>query len=160
MAEVETALNNLGTAIVSELVAAQHRYGRVATGKTVNAIELHVSPDRVYITGPAHLIALEKGRRRTGSAGPVDVQRYGGLSFKDSLRLWMEAKGIPEGKIPKNGGYGPILWAIYTKINKEGYAGSPGVLSKPLSDEAIYKALNDNLGPLAGLFAKRIIDLM
>lgn len=155
---IETALNNLGTAIVSELVAAQHRYGRVATGKTVNAIELHVSPGRMYITGPAYLVALEKGRNATHATGPFP--RYGGLTFKDSLRLWMEARGIPEGKMPKNGGYGPILWAIYTKINKEGYAGSPGVLSKPLSDGAINKAMNANLGPLADLYAKKILELI
>lgn len=150
MPEDNKPLANLGNAILSELIAAQHRYGRVATGKTLNSMELHVEPGRMYIVGPAYLLNLEKGRRPTGQGGPVDRQRYGGLDFKESLKLWMAAKGIE----PK------AFYPIYRSINEKGFAGTPGVLSKPLSNEAINKAMDDNLGPLADLFAKKVLELL
>lgn len=153
----EVQLRNLGEAITGNLIASMHRYGRVATGRTIRDIEYIVlGPERLQVLGPEHLIQLDRGRGKTSPSGPY--QRYGGMTFKDSLRLWMEAKGIPEGK-HKEGGYGPVLWAIVTNIHKHGFPGSPGLLSKPLSDEAIDKALNENLGPLADLYAKQIVDL-
>lgn len=142
-----TALGNVGNAIMAELIASMHRYGRVASGRTINAIELHIEGDnRMYITGPAYIFALEKGRKATSSFGPFP--RYGGLTFKESLKLWMAAKGIE----PK------AFYPIYRSINKKGFPGTPGVLSKPLSEQAIDKALNENLGVLANLYVQNIAN--
>lgn len=150
MANETGPLQNLGNTILNDLIASMHRYGRVATGKTINEIELHVSPGRMYIIGPAHLLNLEKGRRPTGAGGPVDVQRYGGIGFKESLRLWMQARGIDQ----------KAFYPIYKSINEKGFPGSPGILSKPLSEQSINKAMDATLGPLADIFAKQVIDLL
>lgn len=142
-----TAMGNVGNAIMAELIASMHRYGRVASGRTINAIELHVEGDsRMYISGPAYIFALEKGRKPTGATGPFP--RYGGLTFKESLKLWMAAKGI-EAK---------AFYPIYRSINKKGFAGTPGVLTQPLSDQAIDKALDSNLGVLANLYVQQIAN--
>lgn len=148
MDDLSTPLKNLGNAIMTELVASMHRKGRVASGKTINDITLHVDPNRMYIIGPSYLIQLEKGRRGTGQGGPVDRQRYGGLSFAESLKLWMQSKGI-EAK---------AFYPIYRSINKIGFPGTPGLLTQPLSNEAIDKAMNDNLGPIADLYAKQVLQ--
>lgn len=154
---VEQALYNLGQSLYGGLVASFHQKGRVASGRTINEIQPHVEgKTRMYITGPAYLVQLEKGRGPTSKTGPYP--RYGGLTFKESLRLWMEARGIPEGKIPKNGGYGPVLWAIATTIHEKGFAGTPGLVTKPLSSDAINKAIDENLGPLANLYATEVYN--
>lgn len=153
----DIALTNLGNDLYKGIVSEMFNQNRVATGKTVNDIDVVVEgPERMYITGPAYLVNLEKGRGPTSPTGPY--QRYGGLSFRESLALWMQARGIDQGK--KEGStqeFGPVLWAIYTKINKLGYTGTPGVLSKPLGAEVVNKALDDNLGPLANLYAQQVL---
>lgn len=150
-------LYNMGNAILLDLQANMHKYGRVATGKTINDIKLNIDgPERFYIDGPAYLLNLEFGRKATHATGPFP--RYGGLTFKESLRLWMQAKGIDEGKKSANAQYGPVLWAIYVNINKKGFAGTPGVISGPLSDQAISKAMDDNLGNLANIYAAQVLD--
>lgn len=151
------ALYNLGNAILLDLQENMHKYGRVATGKTINDIKLNIDgTERFYIDGPAYLLNLEFGRKATHATGPFP--RYGGLTFKESLRLWMQAKGIDEGKKSDNAQYGPVLWAIYVNINKKGFAGTPGVISGPLSDRAISKAMDDNLGNLANIYAAQVLD--
>lgn len=154
--DTEIALTNLGNELVTGLIVAQHAQNRVATGGTINQIDVVVTPTRMYIEGPAYLVALEVGRKPTSATGPY-MKTATGMSFKDTLALWMEARGIDQGKMPKNGGYGPVLWAIYTKINQKGYKGTPGVLSKPLSDQAIDAAMNNALGPLADLYAQQVL---
>lgn len=148
MDDLSTPLKNLGNAIMTELIASMHRKGRVASGKTINAITLHLEPNRMYIIGPSYLIQLEKGRRPTGAGGPVDRQKWGGLSFAESLKLWMQAKGIE----PK------AFYPIYKSINETGFPGTPGLLTQPLSNEAINKAMDENLGPIADLYAKQVLQ--
>lgn len=147
MDDLTTPLKNLGNAIMTELIANMHRKGRVASGKTINDITLHVEPTRMYIIGPSYLIQLEKGRKPTGAGGPVDRQKYGGLSFAESLKLWIQAKGIEPN----------AFYPIYRNINKFGFPGTPGLLTQPLSNEAIDKAMNENLGPIADLYAKQVL---
>lgn len=155
--EIEKSLGDLGIGIVSGLVRSLRGHNRVATGNTIRDIEITVEgPNRMYISGPAYILALETGRKPTHATGPFP--RYGGLTFKESLRLWMQARGIDEGKKSANAQYGPVLWAIYSKINKEGYSGTSGVITAPLSDQATKQAMDDNLGNLANIYAAQVLD--
>lgn len=151
-----TPLKQLGEAIIYELVASMHRKGRVASGKTINDIILHVDGmNRIYIDAPYYIIALERGRKATNSHGPFQASP---ISFKQSLALWMAARGIDQGPIKGNAKYGPVLWAIYTNINKKGFPGTPGLLSGPLANEALNKAMDKNLGNLADIYVKTVFD--
>lgn len=154
----DSLLTNLGNAIKTALVTSQKERDAVATGRTIRDTEVITEGNtRVYIVGPAHLLALERGRKPTSATGPYQQYGYNGLSFKDNLRLWMEARKIDEGKIPP-GGYGPILWAIYTKINQKGYEARRGIITDPLSDDNLNKLMDEHLGPLAGIYATEVLN--
>lgn len=154
------ALFNLGNEIKDNLIASAHRYGRVASGGTINAIEVQAEGmTRVLVLGPERLIYLEKGRGPTHATGPY--QRYGGLSFKESLAQWMAIKGIDQKKKANSSQqYGPVFWAIYTSINEKGFAGTPGLISKPLANEAINSAMDKHLGNLASIYVSEIFKLL
>lgn len=142
----QKALTNLGNDLLNGLVASFHQKGRVASGRTLNDITVNVEPGRMYITGPFYLINLEKGRRPTGAGGPVF--RGSKISFYDSLKLWIESRGIDK----------KALFPIYVSINKNGFPGTPGLISKPLSPENVDKALDKNLGQIADLYTTQVLQ--
>jgi len=145
---MESPLQNLGDAIKANLVNSLNSKNAVATGRTIRNIEVVTEGvTRMYILGPETLLALEKGRRPTGAAGPVNRIQYGPYSFKQSLYLWMIARNIDK----------KAFYPIYKKINEKGYEGRPGVVSEPLSDQAINKAMDESLGPLSEIYTQQVL---
>lgn len=122
-------------------------HDRVATGKTIKQIlVITEGANRMYIVGPARLLALEKGRKPTSQTGPY--QQAEGFSFKQNLYLWMMARNIDK----------KFFYPIYRKINRDGYKGTPGVLADPLSEENINKAMDESLGALADLYTQQVLN--
>ena len=118
---METAVSVLNDGlqnIVEQIKTSLRKADRVATGKTLDKITIEVEEGTGKLIGriyaPSYITALEDGRKPTSNVS--------GTGWKDSLLEWIRARGIDEG----------ALYPIYKKINKEGFKGTPGVLSDPI----------------------------
>ena len=92
---------------------------RVASGKTANSLRVEVKQrgeiTTGYLYGSEVLDILEDGRGKTKNASSS-------ATWADELKAWMRTKGISE----------DAFYPIYKKINREGYKGTPGLISNPI----------------------------
>ena len=104
--------------------------GRNASGSTSKSLKVtsSITPTQVVakLTGSNVLEVLEFGRGATKNASS-------NATWKGELLSWMRIRGIPEG----------AFYPIWRKINRDGYKGTPGIVSNPVDDfkKGVGKAL-------------------
>ena len=87
--------------------------------------------------------ALETGRAPTSkNAVP------GNPPMIDRIKQWSQAKGIPD----------KAAWSVKRSIDKNGYKGTPGILSEPLGDDNINLRLDQVAGPMADELINQLVD--
>ncbi len=134
-----TFLDSLKTDIINSMQAN----GKYATGQTAQQITIEGDDDKMQLQIPAYIQILETGRAPTGkNAQP------GNPPMIDRIKQWCQAKGIPD----------KAAWAIKKSIDKNGYKGTPGILSEPLGDDNINLRLNQVTGPMADAMVQQIVD--
>ena len=141
--------NNLLTTFLSSLktdvVHSMQAKGKYTTGQTAQQITIEASNEKAQLQLPAYMQALETGRSPTGkNALP------GNPPMIDRIKQWCQAKGIPD----------KAAWAIKKSIDKNGYKGTPGILSEPLGNDNINLRLNQSAGPMADKIVNQIVDLI
>ena len=100
---------------------------RVVSGQTAQSIKYEVrDANTLVFTADEHITALEDGRKPSQGEGS-------GNGFFEQIEQWVLDRGLPHNP-----------WAVYTKINKEGYEGTKGLLSIP--SEEIINNTKDSIG--------------
>ncbi len=134
-----TFLQSLKTDVIHSMQAN----GKYATGQTAQQITIEGDGDSYQLNLPAYMQALETGRAPTGkNAVP------GNPPMIDRIKQWCQAKGIPD----------KAAWAVKRSIDKNGYKGTPGLLSEPLGDNNINVRLDQAAGPWADELVQSIAD--
>ena len=123
---IEEVLNDYGELIVEAIIQSLSDADRVATGRTADSVSYRVEGSTLTVEGRDSIMTLEYGRSPTGQGTGSGGGASG--SFFQQIVEWVEAKGIETG----------AAWAIYKKINEEGFEGTPGVISEPV-DRLILK---------------------
>jgi hypothetical protein len=132
-------LDSLKTDIINSMQAK----GKYATGQAAQQITIEGDDDQMQLQIPAFIQILETGRGPTGkNALP------GNPPMIDRIKQWCQAKGIPD----------KAAWAIKKSIDKNGFKGTPSILSEPLSDDNINLRLNQVTGPMADTIVQQIAD--
>src|ERR1700761_1586103 len=122
-------LESLKTDIINSMQAK----GKYATGQTAQQITIEGDDDNLQLQIPAYIQILETGRAPTGkNALP------GNPPMIDRIKQWCQAKGIPD----------KAAWAIKKSIDKNGFKGTPGILSEPLGDDNINLRLDQGAVPM------------
>ena len=134
-------LESLKTDIINSMQAK----GKYATGQTAQQITVTGDDNSYQLSLPGYIQALEDGRSPTGKNA---VQ--GSPPMIDRIKQWCQAKGIPD----------KAAWAIKKSIDKNGYPGTPGILSEPLGDDNINMRLDPALNALADSIVQQILDSM
>ena len=129
-------LNDLVTNIYNDIILSLEANGRKATGKTAEALQVVQNGFKVELEAPGYIDILETGRGPTSPDAPP-----GNPTVFEMIKEWCAAKGIDE----------KFAYPITQKIHKEGYAGRPGLLSNPLSDDNVDKRATEAAGALADL---------
>ena len=134
-----TFLQSLKTDVINSMQAN----GKYATGQTAQQITIEGDGDSYQLNLPAYMQALETGRAPTSkNAVP------GSPPMIDRIKEWCQAKGIPD----------EAAWAVKKYIDKNGYKGTPGILSEPLGDDNINLRLDQIAGPMANELVQSIAD--
>lgn len=119
---------DLGLEITNDLRHALRANDRNASGKTSDSIDFAVSEDRdkvvFEVTSSRVLRILESGRGPTRNDGPGHV--------KEGIRQWIRDKGI-RSEIPEQS----LVFLITRKIHREGYKGTPGLITDTINDKLI-----------------------
>ena len=137
-------LSDFVALIKEDLIHSLQSYKRVATGRTIEALEQVDEDRRSTLYGPEYIDNLEFGRKPTPEGTPA-----GDPTLVEAISNgWLQARGIPLGK----------AWAVANSIHKNGYSGTPGVLTTPLGDDNINKRLDETVNQLAELTAVEIAD--
>jgi hypothetical protein len=132
-------LENLKTDVINSLQANR----KMATGQTAQQITVTSDGDGAQLQLPAYIQLLETGRGPT-SSNPIS----GSPPMIDRIKAWCQARGIPD----------KAAWAIKKSIDKKGFAGVPGILSEPLSDDNINLRLKPAADNIADTIAQQILD--
>lgn len=126
-----------GDSIVSEIRSNLSSKGMTTTGRTASAIRYEASAHRLKIYAPAHLVALESGRKPSAGGGRGELLGI--------IKQWIKDKGIKptpdkDGKVITDDA---LAFLITRKIHREGtdlykkYKGAAkgsGVISEVLND--------------------------
>ncbi len=144
MPEVQEQLLAVVNQLKADVIASMQQHDRYVTGRTAEALEVtDIGENAAALWAPLYIDALEKGRGPTGTGvTKSDPDLY------ERIKEWCAAKGIDK----------RAAWPITQKIHREGYAGKPGVLTEPLSDENLNKRMQEGLGTLAFLYAHELAD--
>ncbi len=134
-------LNTLRTDVINSLQANN----RNATGKTIANLEIVTTETSGQLLAPWWIDALEVGRKPTGPN-----PEPGNPPMIDNIKEWVEAKGLPDS----------AAWAIKKKIDKEGYVGTPGVLSIPCGDDNVNMRTNEYCNKLADEYVLEMMDIL
>src|ERR1700743_1559663 len=133
-----TFLQSLKTDVINSMQAN----GKYATGQTVQQITIEGDGDSYQLNLPAYMQALESGRSPTSkNALP------GSPPMIDRIKQWCQAKGISD----------KAAWAVKKSIDKNGYKGTPGILSEPLGDDNINLRLDQVAGPMADELINQLV---
>lgn len=132
--------------IKNDVIHSMQANNRVGTGDTIKELTEVVSDDYAALLAPWWIDAQEYGRGPTSATGPY---QQSDPSFIERLKLWCVSKGIEPG----------AAYAIKKKIDKEGYAGKPGVLTEPLSDDNINMRLNPMCELMAANQAEMVLEM-
>jgi len=125
--------------IKADIIHSLQSHGKIATGQTVQQLEIKENNGSIQLQLPGYLQILETGRGPT-SSNPA----AGNPPMIDRIKAWCQAKGIPD----------QAAWAIKKSIDKKGFKGTPGILSEPLSD----KNINLRLDPVARQIADELMQ--
>lgn len=137
-------LSDLIEAIKTDVINSMQAKGRNATGETIAALESVLTPDNGQLLASWWIDALEVGRKPT-SQGAIQ----GEPPMIDNIKAWCEAKGIDVS----------LAWAIKKSIDKNGYPGTPGVLTEPLSDDNVNMRLDEATSKMADEQGQSIIGI-
>ena len=113
----------------SDILENLYKNDRVASGKTANSLRVEVKDKNGVLTGILYgsevLDSLEYGRGATKNASSS-------RTWENELRSWMQIRGISQ----------DAFYPIWRKINRDGYKGTPGLVSNPV------EKFTKNLGSL------------
>ena len=130
-------LNDLRQDIIKSLKDS----GRNASGKTANSMRVEVKERGGGVTGILYgsevLDILEYGR------SPSKGGQKGNRTWEKELREWMQIIGISQ----------DAFYPIWRKINRDGYKGTPGLISNPI--DKFNKGLSNGL---KGLILESVRD--
>lgn len=129
MLRLSELLNREGATLVDDLRLALEKDGRNASGETSKSIEALVIEEdngvtKLQILANENILALENGRNPTESGGNGDLL--------EKIKEWLKVKPFDRDIDDET-----LAYMITAKIHKEGYAGTPGLLSDVLSNERI-----------------------
>ena len=114
------SLNKGLNGLLNDITQNLYKNNRVASGKTAKSLRvvIDVTPDVVKGTllGSSVLETLEYGRGKTKNAGSSP-------SWETDLRNWMRIRGIDQS----------AFYPIWRKINRDGYDGTKGLISDPIT---------------------------
>lgn len=145
MGRFEELLTPVFDVIKEDVINSMHANNRVATGETMREIEVRLLPNKIQLLAPEYIDALEQGRKPTRSGAPASDP-----TLSERLKAWCRARGIDENR----------RFAIARKIHREGYKGTPGVLTEPLSDQNVNSRMDEALGKASQLMAKEFADTL
>ena len=98
-----------------------YKNNRVASGKSAKSlkVKVEVKGDEIkgVLLGSSVLEQLEFGRGSTKNAGST-------ATWERELRDWMRIRGIPES----------AFYPIWRKINRDGYKGTKGLVTDPITE--------------------------
>ena len=116
---MQNILSKYGERIIELIKQSMIDNNRTTTGKTADSLRYEVSNENVLtIFGSPVLEALEFGREPSSSSG--------GEGFFDELREWATIK--IDSSVTDS-----TVFAIYKKINEQGFEGTDGLLSLPIN---------------------------
>jgi len=146
MSKENDILTELVTSIRADVANSLQEKGRFASGHTIEELQVvNVNESKVQLEAAPWTIFLETGRPPTSPDAPK-----GDPTVFQRIQEWIAFKGT----IPASAAY-----AITQKIHKQGYKGTPGVLSNPLSDDNIDKRANEVAENLANLLITDFLKL-
>ena len=137
------ALSNFLESLKTDVIHSLQANGKITTGQSAQQITIVNDGGKAQLQLPGYLHILETGRAPTGP-NPI----AGNPPMIDRIKQWCAAKGIPD----------KAAWAIKKSIDKNGYKGTPGILSKPLGDENINLRLNPATENIADTFTQQIVN--
>lgn len=121
-------LDTFGEEIVQDLRAQLAKYNRNASGALSKSLRYETLEDsekiRILVYGNSYIEQLEKGRKPTvqGGGEPFTVQM---------IVDWIRVKRIQfSGKIES------VAYLIWRKINRDGYEGTPNLITDVLEGKA------------------------
>jgi len=123
MTDFNKVFKGLGEYSVKRIRQSLESNNRVATGKTNASIRSEYDANGFKVYAPNHITALQDGRDPTKDK----TKKYTNVSeseFFQRIVEWCRARGIFEGS----------AYAIYRKVNEEGYQGTKGVIDDPIND--------------------------
>jgi hypothetical protein len=124
--DIAKILTNELNVLKKDIQSSLRSNDRVASGKTSNSLRVEVKEGQGVTTGFLYgsevLDILEEGRSSTKNASSS-------RTWEKELRDWMRIRGIEQ----------DAFYPIWRKINREGYKGTPGLISNPI--ERFNKAL-------------------
>jgi hypothetical protein len=141
--EQSSILKQIPDALIVDLTHSIQAKGKSASGKTIEALESAATDHTAQLLAPAHINALEFGRKPTSPGAPK-----GDPTLYDIIVEWCGVRGIDEG----------AAWPITKHIHEFGYAGTPGVLTEPLSDQNVNKRVDETVGKLATLLTTTLAN--
>lgn len=128
--------------VLKELLATSLKdNGRYASGRTIASLEAESTNTSATLSAPWWIYALQDGRKPTSNGAVA-----GNPTLFEAIKEWCTYKGIDV----------KYAYPIAKKIHEEGYAGIPGIIDEPLSDDNVDKALKGVLDDIANLFANVI----
>jgi len=117
---ISTSLNKGLELLKNDILENLYKNNRVASGKTAKSLKvvMDVKPDVIIgkLLGSSVLEQLEYGRGKTKNAGSS-------ASWETDLRNWMRIRGIDQG----------AFYPIWRRINAEGYEGTKGLITDPIT---------------------------
>jgi len=144
MDEILGLLEIICNIILAQLVQNMASKNRIATGKTIDSLEVVPVENGFQLIGNATIWALETGRKPTPPGTPAsDPTLY------EALKDWCIARGIDD----------KFRYAIAQKIHKEGWDGTPGVILDIINDQNINAIIDQVIdeyldGVIIALFPK------
>ncbi|HEY4326376.1 MAG TPA: hypothetical protein VGN20_20495 [Mucilaginibacter sp.] len=144
MTETVDILNEMIDACKNAVIQSLQESGRYATGHTVQELQELTTDLQAFLLAPFWIDALEYGRKPTAPGTPASEP-----PMIENVKAWCLVRGIPES----------AAYAITRHIHKYGYKGTPGVLTKPLSDESINSLIGPGVDRIADNVAKEFVAL-
>lgn len=145
MDKQEEVLRLIPEALRTDLIKSLQSHNRVASGKTIDALEAVASGDHAQLLAPEHITALESGRKPTRQGAPKSDP-----PLIEIIKEWCASRGIDEG----------AAYAITKKIHEVGFEGTVGVLSEPLSDSNVNLRVDQAVGMLANILTTQLGNLL
>lgn len=127
-------------ALKTDVIHSMQANGVDASGQTVKQLIITIDGGKIRLELPDYIQLLETGR------GPTNKNAVAGNPpMLQRIQQWCREKGIPD----------KAAWAIKKAIDKKGFKGKPGILSKPLGDDNINFRLRNLLDSVATVLAEQ-----